>query len=147
MFRFYYTGITFNLFNFIDCVKQNAQLFKVSAVDWDWRIPPAPWLYLTPVMPQQAKHCVSLCFRFISANTGIMLLLAFIFLFRLQASHDTLFIANCFYGTFHNHSCELMTLFDTKRFSYFVIFCLPSSNWETETPHIGKTLILTNLWP
>lgn len=35
MFRFYYTGITFNLFNFIDCVKQNAQLFKVSAVDWD----------------------------------------------------------------------------------------------------------------
>lgn len=138
-------GITFNLFNFTDCVKRNVQPFKVSAVDWDWRAPPAPWLYLTPVVPQQAQHRISLCFRFITAKTGIMLLSAFIFLFRLQTSQDTLFIANCFYSTFHNHNWELMTLFDTTCFSYFVIFCPPSSNWEKETPHKGKTFILKNL--
>lgn len=98
-------------------------------------------------MSHQTHHLISLSFRFVSAKTGIVLLSAFSFLFRLQTSQDTLFIANCFYNTFHNHSCELMTLFNVTRFFYFIIPYLPCSNWEKETPQLGKTFVRMNLKP
>lgn len=107
----------------------------------------APWPYLTPAMSHQKQHLISLSFRFISAKTGVVLLSAFSFLFRLQTSQDTLFIANCFYSTFHNHCSELMTLFNITGFFYFMIPYLPCSNWKKETPHLGKTFIIMNLKP
>lgn len=80
-------------------------------------------------------------FYCIFAKPGIMLHSAVIFLCRSQTSQDTVFITNCFYSTFHNHNCDPMILFNTMCFSLY----LPSSNWEKETPHMGKTFITTNL--
>lgn len=137
MFSFYYT---LNLFKLTLHIVQSTTISSEYSGPGLWRICSPSWPYLTPTVPHQAQHQLSLCLRFILAKTGVTLSQLLSFYFDYKPLRTWCLPLIVFTALF---IIKLVIWWFCLMQNAFLTLYLLSSNWEKKTPYTGKSYFIT----